>query len=111
MARSPTAALDAWRRVLVASLGLPGPDLSARQLAVLLTVYTVAPPHTVVGLAGAFGLPHQSVSRAVAALERQGLVARERSKADGRVALVRRTVKGAVYLSDFAELIAAERAA
>lgn len=97
------AALDGWRRTLVGSLGLPGPDLTVRQLAVLLTVYTTPPPHTVVGLAAALGLPHQVISRAVATLERAGLVRRARSPDDRRVAFVRRTVKGAVHLSDFAE--------
>ena len=80
----------------------PGPKLSARQPAVPLTAYTVAPPHTVVALAAAFGVPRQAVSRAVAALERHGLFVTE----DRRVGLVQRTVKGAVYLSDLADVIA-----
>ncbi|MBM3584423.1 MAG: MarR family transcriptional regulator [Alphaproteobacteria bacterium] len=107
MTAGPAAALDAWRRALVASLRLPGPDLSARQLAVLLQVYTQPPPHTVVALATAFDVPHQAISRAVAALERQGLVTRARDENDRRVVHVQTTVKGAVYLRDFADLIAA----
>lgn len=99
------AALDAWRRALIANLRLPGPDLSARQLAVLLQVYTAPPPHTVVALAGAFGVPHQSLSRAVASLERLGLVSRVRDARDRRVAHLQRTVKGAVYLRDFADAV------
>jgi DNA-binding MarR family transcriptional regulator len=100
-----SAALETWRRALVGVVRRPGPDLSARQLAILLTVYTGAPPHTVVGLAEAFGVPHQAISRAVNALERLGLVRRARSAEDRRVAFVQRTVKGAVYLSDLAELL------
>ncbi|MGH6720094.1 MAG: MarR family transcriptional regulator [Alphaproteobacteria bacterium] len=106
MAAPATAALETWRRALVGVVRRPGPDLSARQLAILLTVYTGAPPHTVVGLAEAFSVPHQAISRAVSSLERLGLVRRARSESDRRVAFVQRTVKGAVYLSDLADLIA-----
>jgi DNA-binding MarR family transcriptional regulator len=106
-AAPPSAALEAWRRALLASLRLPGPDLSARQFAVLLEVYTRPPPHTVVALALAFAVPHQAVSRAVATLERLDLVKRARSADDRRVTFVQRTVKGAVHLRDFADLVSA----
>ena len=43
-------ALDIWRRTIVNSVRLDGPDLSARQMAILLTVYMEAGPHTVRGL-------------------------------------------------------------
>lgn len=105
MAAPAAALLDAWRRALVGVVRMPGPDLTARQLAILLTVYTGAPPHSVVGLAEAFAVPHQAVSRAVATLERQDLVRRTRCPTDRRVQFVQRTVKGAVYLRDLADLI------
>jgi DNA-binding MarR family transcriptional regulator len=103
MASRTLAALQGWRRALAGSLALPGPDLTVRQLALLLTVYTTPAPHTVTGLAEALGLSHQVVSRAVAALEGAGLVRRARDPADRRVAFVKRTVKGAVYLDDVAQ--------
>ena len=43
-------ALVLWREALTASVRGDGPDLSARQMSILLTVYTLAPPHTVRGL-------------------------------------------------------------
>ena len=43
--------LDIWRRAMVANVRRDAPDLSARQMAVLLTVYMTEPPHTVRGLA------------------------------------------------------------
>ena len=44
-------ALDLWRRAVVTTVAGDAPDLSARQMAVLLTVYLTAPPHTARGLA------------------------------------------------------------
>ena len=44
-------ALDIWRRAIVSSVRLDAPDLSARQMALLLTVYLTPPPHTVRGMA------------------------------------------------------------
>lgn len=43
-------ALRLWHDVHLAMVRDDQPDLSARQLAVLLTVYLEAPPHTVRGL-------------------------------------------------------------
>ena len=39
-------ALELWRETLSASVRDDGPDLSARQMAILLTVYTSPPPRT-----------------------------------------------------------------
>ena len=43
-------ALDLWHRVIVSSVQIDAPDLSARQMALLLSVYLNPPPHTVRGL-------------------------------------------------------------
>ena len=43
-------ALDLWRRAIVSSVRLDAPDLTARQMALLLTVYLTPPPHTVRGV-------------------------------------------------------------
>ena len=39
-------ALDLWRRAVVTTVAGDAPDLSGRQIAVLLTVYLTPPPHT-----------------------------------------------------------------
>ena len=44
-------ALDLWRRVTVTTVRSDAPDLTARQLAVLMTVRLQPAPHTVRGLA------------------------------------------------------------
>ena len=51
LAVKPQEALELWRRALVTTVRGGGADLSARQLAVVLTVYLTPPPHTVRGLA------------------------------------------------------------
>jgi len=45
------SALSLWRNVTVTSVKAEEPDLTARQLAVLMTVSLGNPPHTVRGLA------------------------------------------------------------
>lgn len=98
-------ALKIWRGAIVESVRRDAPDLTARQMAVLLSVYTGTPPHTVRGLAADLNISKPAVTRALDRLQRLGLAARKRDTADGRNVLVQRTVKGAVYLREAAELI------
>ena len=83
------------------------PDLSLRQLAVLLTVYLESPPHTVRGLAALLRISKPAVTRALDRLGMLGLAKRRRDEQDRRSVLVQRTVRGSVFLSDFAEQVAA----
>ncbi|HWI28317.1 MAG TPA: MarR family winged helix-turn-helix transcriptional regulator [Stellaceae bacterium] len=103
----PTQALDLWRNVLVDTVRSAGPDLSARQLAIVLTVYLTPPPHTVRGLAALLRISKPAVTRALDRLGMLGLARRRRDEQDRRSVLVQRTVKGSVFLSDFAESVAA----
>ncbi|MFC7333798.1 MarR family transcriptional regulator [Rhodocista pekingensis] len=100
-------ALQLWRGALVASVRKAGPDLSARQLALLLTVYLTPPPHTVRGLAATLNVSKPSVTRALDRLGRLGYVKRKRDQDDRRNVLVQRTVKGSVFLTEFGQLVAA----
>jgi DNA-binding MarR family transcriptional regulator len=102
----PREALDLWRRALIAGVRGGGPDLSARQLSVLLTVYMTPPPHTVRGLAALLDVSKPAITRALDRLGMLGLSRRKRDEADRRIVLVQRTVKGAVFLTDFSTLIA-----
>jgi DNA-binding MarR family transcriptional regulator len=61
----PAQALDLWRTVLVDTVRSAGPDLSARQLAIVLTVYLTPPPHTVRGLAALLRISKPAVTRAL----------------------------------------------
>ncbi|WP_158043582.1 MarR family transcriptional regulator [Skermanella pratensis] len=98
-------ALDLWRHVLVTNVRQAGPDLSSRQLALLLTVYLTPPPHTVRGLAATLNISKPAISRALDRLGRLGFIRRKRDEADRRNVLVQRTVKGSVFLTEFAHLV------
>ncbi len=100
-------ALDIWRRTMVNSVRLDAPDLSARQMALLLSVYLSKPPHTVRGLAKLLDISKPAVTRAVNRLSELGLVKRKIDEADRRSVLIHRTVKGSVFLREFGELIIA----
>ncbi|HVV94485.1 MAG TPA: MarR family winged helix-turn-helix transcriptional regulator [Hyphomicrobiales bacterium] len=83
------------------------PDLSARQIAVLLTVYLEAPPHTVRGLAAKLGVGKPVITRALDTMGRIGLLARRRDDRDRRNVIVDRTDAGVRYVERLAALIAA----
>lgn len=99
-------ALDIWRRAIVDSVRLDAPDLSARQMGLLLSVYLTPPPHTVRGLAGTLDVSKPAITRAINRLAELDLVRRKPDEADRRSVLVQRTVKGSVFLREFGELIA-----
>ncbi len=103
------ALLGLWHRVLRTAVAGPGPDLTSRQLALLLTVYLEPPPHTVRALARSLGISKPAVVRAIDALTRLDFARRRVDDADRRSVLVHRTVKGAVFLSEFAETIEGAR--
>jgi DNA-binding MarR family transcriptional regulator len=98
-------ALALWRDALSASVRGDGPDLSARQMAILLTVYTMPPPHTVRGLSDALNISKPAISRALDRLGQLGFARRRRDDYDRRSIEVQRTVKGAVFLSEFADQV------
>ena len=98
-------ALHLWQTVLVNTVRDDRPDLSMRQMALLLTVYTTPPPHTVRGLAKTLNISKPAVTRALDRLCGIDLARRKRDDADRRNVLIQRTVKGSVYLTEFGELI------
>lgn len=99
-------ALDLWRRATVDSVRRDAPDLSARQMALLLTVYLTPPPHTVRGLAEALKVSKPAITRALDRLSDIELIRRKPDEQDRRSVLIQRTVRGSVFLREFAELIA-----
>jgi DNA-binding MarR family transcriptional regulator len=98
-------ALGMWRSVLVESVRKDGPDLSARQMAIMLQVYLTDPPHTVRGLAALLNISKPAVTRALDRLSVLGFAKRKRDLEDKRNVLVQRTVKGSVFLSEFSEMV------
>jgi DNA-binding MarR family transcriptional regulator len=103
---TPNESLELWRRVLVANVRAKGPDLSARQWALVLTVYMTPAPHTVRGLAALLDISKPAITRALDRLGALGIVRRKIDASDRRSVLVQRTVKGSVFLRDFADLVA-----
>lgn len=98
-------ALEIWRGALVAGVRSDVPDLTARQLAIMLTVYLEDPPHTVRGMSAQLGIAKSAVTRALDTLEKLGLLRRSTDPEDKRSVLLQRTVKGSVFLSEFADLV------
>jgi DNA-binding MarR family transcriptional regulator len=98
-------ALSFWHAVVAGTVRGDSPDMTMRQLALLLTVYLDPPPHTVRGLSTMLGLPKPAVTRALDTLGRQGFLKRVRDPRDKRNVLVQRTVAGSVFLRDHADHI------
>lgn len=98
-------ALDLWRQAIVESVRIEAPDLSARQMAILLTVYLTPPPHTVRGLSALLNVSKPAVTRAIDRLTELELTRRKADETDRRSVLIQRTVKGSVFLREFGELI------
>jgi DNA-binding MarR family transcriptional regulator len=84
------------------------PDLSARQLAILLTVYLEPPPHTVRGLAAKLDVTKPVITRALDTLGKLGLLARRRDDKNRRNVVIQRTVKGALAVEKLGDLISAK---
>ncbi len=98
-------ALEMWRVAVTENVRRDTPDLSARQLALILTVYLRPPPHTVRGLAAHLNVSKPAITRALDRLEKLGLVRRRKDPADQRSVLVQRTVAGSVFLREFADTV------
>jgi len=84
------------------------PDLSVRQLTVLLTIYLDTPPHTVRGLAAKLHVTKPVITRALDSMGKLELVSRKRDTADRRNVIIQRTVKGALYVETLADLLIAK---
>lgn len=102
---TPSQALSLWHRSMLAQVRDDDPDLTTRQMAILLTVYLDPPPHTVRGLAANLGVTKPVITRALDTMGIMGLVARRRDERDRRNVLVQRTVEGAEYLQRLGDLI------
>ncbi len=103
----PSQALRLWRDVTFDLVRDGQPELSARQMAVLLTVYLEPPPHTVKGLAEKLGVTKPVITRALDSMGRLRLVTRRRDETDRRTVLVQRTVEGALAVEALGDAIVA----
>ena len=97
--------LKVWRETHRACVRSDDPDLTSRQMSVLLSVYMTEPPHTVRGLSADLNIAKPVITRALDTLSKMGLAKRKKDPKDGRSILVQRTVKGAVFLSELSDRI------
>ncbi len=105
---SASEALGLWHRVLMSQVRDDMPDLTVRQMAILLQIYLVPPPHTVRGLAALLTVTKPVITRALDRMGELSLVDRERDPRDRRNVIIKRTVKGALFLERFGDLVMAE---
>lgn len=101
----PGQALGLWHRAMLAQVRDDDPDLTTRQMAILLTIYLDPPPHTVRGLAAHLVVTKPVITRALDTMGIMGLVSRRRDERDRRNVLVQRTVKGSLYLERLSDII------
>lgn len=101
----PSQALRLWRQVHLDLVRDGQADLSARQTAILLTVYLELPPHTVRGLARQLGVTKPVITRALDTLGKLGLLTRKRDEEDRRNVVIQRTVAGALAVERLGDLV------
>ena len=97
--------LEIWRDSLVEGVRRDGPDLTARQLALMLTVYLKPLPHTVRDLSVELNIGKPAVTRALDALTKYNFVRRIPDPEDKRSVHIQRTVKGSIYLVEYADRV------
>ncbi|MBY5547916.1 winged helix-turn-helix transcriptional regulator [Rhizobium leguminosarum] len=98
-------ALGLWHGVALDQVRHDDRDLTLRQMAILLHIYLVPPPHTVRGLAATLEVTKPVITRALDTMGEMGLVDRVRDDADRRNVIIKRTVGGALYLEKLGDLI------
>lgn len=102
----PVQALRLWHDVTLDMVREQEIDLSARQIAILLTIYLELPPHTVRGLAKRLNVTKPVITRALDTMGSLDLVSRRRDDVDRRNVIVQRTVRGALFLDKLGDRIA-----
>lgn len=101
--------LQSWMRTLLAYVRSGDPDLTNRQMALLLLVYLKPGPHTVRGLAKSLNVSKPVVTRALNRLGALGYLRRQRDDADRRNIFVAPTSEGADFLEHFKSLIGGDK--
>ena len=98
-------ALQLWHGVMLDGVTSDAPDLSARQIVILTSVYLHDGPHTVRSLAKSLGVTKAVVTRALDTLQNYGYLQRADDPRDGRSVVVHRTPKGSQYLTRLGDTI------
>ena len=102
--------LKNWMQTLVSYVRSGQPDLTNRQMALMLLVYMTPRPPTVRGLANILGVSKPVITRALNTLGTLGYLRRVRDEADRRNVFVARTSVGQEFLDSFERNIEQEGA-
>ena len=94
-------ALKGWMNTLINYVRSGQPDLTNRQMALMLLVYLTPGPHTVRGLAHTLGVSKPVITRALNTLGALGYLRRVRDEADRRNVFVAKTSTGQDFLDGF----------
>ncbi len=97
--------LDQWKSTLVDYVRSGEPDLTNRQMALMLLVYLEQGPHTVRGLAHRLNVSKPVITRALNRLGALSYLRRQRDDADKRNIFVARTPEGAEFLAEFGQFV------
>ena len=89
---NPDQMIGLLRDSIVELVRREGPDLTARQLGVMLTCYTEAEPQTVRGLAAQLEVSKPAITRALDRLSEFELVRRKTDPMDRRSVLIQRNL-------------------
>lgn len=100
--------LSSWKDTLIDYVRSGEPDLTNRQMALLMLVYLDPGPHTVRGLAKALNVSKPVVTRALNRLGTLGYLRRQRDDSDKRNIFVARTPEGAEFLAEFGHFLAGD---
>ncbi len=103
----PLQSLRLWHATALSMVRAGEPDLSLRQMSILMEIYLQPSPHTVRGLAAKLEVTKPVITRALDSMGRLGLVARIRDPDDRRNVLVKRTVEGALFVERLGDLMVA----
>lgn len=101
----PLEPLSGWMGTLIGYVQSARPDLTNRQMALLMVVYLLPGPHTVRGLAARLSVSKPVVTRALNTLGALGYLRRQKDESDLRNIFVERTPSGQSFLEEFADLI------
>lgn len=93
--------LISWMNALIRYVRSGQPDLTNRQMALMMMVYLTPGPHTVRGLAHVLGVSKPVITRALNTLGALGYLRRVRDEADRRNVFVAKTPTGQDFLDSF----------
>ncbi len=96
-------ALRLWQQVNLRLISDEKQDLTARQMALLLTVYLEAETFAIKDIAARLGISKPAVCRAVDTLSQIGFLRRIRDEQDRRNVYIERTSEGADFLKNLGE--------